>query len=107
MTKITLHDDSPVTPDHKEIDPSTGLQKGYVVLSSDDRAMGEYIRPIRRAYIHEKCGGLTTISLSIAQTYALNPEFYSGTFCAVCKAHFPTGKDGEFMWDGTTEKVGT
>ena len=24
-----------------------------------------------------------------------------------CKAHVPVGENGEFLWDGTTQKVGT
>ena len=32
-----LTDGSPVTPDHREIDPATGQQKGYVVLSAEER----------------------------------------------------------------------
>ena len=28
MSKTTLTDGSPVTPDHREIDPATGQQKG-------------------------------------------------------------------------------
>lgn len=40
MTKTTLTDGSPVTPDHREIDPKTGMQKGYVVLSDEERAKG-------------------------------------------------------------------
>jgi hypothetical protein len=33
--------------------------------------------------------------------------FYSGTFCCGCGTHFPVGETGEFVWDGTNEKVGT
>lgn len=49
--KTTLTDGSPVTPDHREIDPRTGMQKGYVVLSEDERAKG-FVRPVRRTYVH-------------------------------------------------------
>lgn len=50
---ITLTDGSPVPEDggHREIDLSTGMQKGYVVLSDAERAKG-FIRPVRRAYVH-------------------------------------------------------
>ena len=104
--KTTLTDGSPVTPDHREINPMTGMQKGYVVLSEEERAKG-FVRPIRRSYVHTKCGCLTTMGQALAETYARDPYFYSGTFCAGCKAHFPVGEDGEFVWDGTDEKVGT
>lgn len=106
MSETTLTDGSPVTPDHKEIDPNTGMQKGYVVLSEAERAKG-FVRPYRDSYIHEKCGVLTKMGRSIAETYARDPFFYSGTFCAGCGSHFPVGEDGEFVWDGTDEKVGT
>lgn len=104
--KTILTDGSPVTPEHLEIDKSTGMQRGYVVLSEEERQKG-FVRPVRRSYIHDKCGGLTTMGVAIAETYATNPHFYNGTFCAICRSHFPIGADGEFVWDGTTEKVGT
>lgn len=106
MTRTTLTDGSPVTSDHREINPATGQQKGYVVLSEEERAKG-FVRPVRRSYVHEKCGGTTTMGQALAETYAREPAFYSGTFCVGCRAHFPVGAEGEFVWAGTTEKVGT
>lgn len=104
--KRTLLDGSPVTPDHREIDPNTGMQKSYVVLSVEERAKG-FIRPVRQSYKHLKCSYTTTMGVALAETYARQPDFYSGTFCSFCKNHFPVGKDGEFIWLGTNEKVGT
>lgn len=104
--ETTLTDGSPVTPDHREIDPTTGMQKAYVVLSDDERAKG-FVRPVRQSYKHEKCKGVTTMGVALAETYARQPNFYSGTFCSHCGAHFPVGEDGEFVWVGTEEKVGT
>lgn len=104
--KRTLTDGRAVTPDHREIDPQSGMQKGYVVLSEDERTKG-FVRPVRRSYQHLKCGSVTTMARSIAETYARDPAFYSGTFCTTCRGHFPVGSDGEFVWDGTEEKVGT
>ena len=49
--KTTLTDGSPVTPDHTEIDPATGLQKGYEVLSESERAKG-FAQPVRHSYVH-------------------------------------------------------
>ena len=83
-----------------------GQQKGYVALSIEERAKG-FVRPVRLAYKHEKCGGVTTMSAPLAETYARDPKFYSGTFCVNCGAHFPVGEAGEFTWAGTSEKVGT
>jgi hypothetical protein len=109
MPRTTLTDGSPVTPDHREILTDgirAGQQKAYVVLSADERAKG-FVEPVRRSYIHEKCGVVTTMGQTLAETYARDPFFYSATFCCGCGAHFPVGEDGEFIWDGTTQKVGT
>lgn len=102
---VTLTDGSPVTADHREIEPESGQQKGYVVLSEEERAKG-FVRPVRRTYVHEKCSAATTMGQALAETYARDPAFYSGTFCVKCRAHFPVGADGEFVWDDGT-KVGT
>lgn len=104
--KTSLTDGSPVTPDHREIDPQTGMQKAYVVLSQEERAQG-FIRPVRTSYRHDKCGVVTTMGRALAETYARDPHFYSGTFCCGCRTHFPVGEDGEFTWDGSDERVGT
>lgn len=100
----------PVTDDHREINPITGQQKGYIVLTAAERAKG-FVRPYRDAYRHLKCGRITTMSRDIAETYARDPYFYNGTFCTTCRAHFPIGEDGEFTWyemDGREgPKVGT
>lgn len=103
MAKTTLTDGTPVTNDHKKIDTKTGMQKGYVVLSEDERAKG-FIRPVRTKYVHDTCGGVTTMGISIAETYARIPDFYSGTFCSCCREHFPLS---QFKWDGTEETVGS
>jgi len=100
--KTCLTDGSPITPDHREIEPSTGMQKGYVVLCPDERAKG-FVRPVRQSYKHTKCGTVTTMVLALAETYARDPKFYSGTFCCGCGKHFPVA---EFTWVGTDEVVG-
>lgn len=87
------------------IEPS-GMQQSYLVLSDEERAKG-FVRPVRRSYQHSTCGGITTMGLALSETYARDPNFYSGTFCAICGDHFPVGEDGEFTWTGTEQKVGT
>lgn len=155
---ITLTDGSPVAPDHTEIDPATGMQKGYVVLSEAERKKG-FVRPVRDSYRHiwapepkhplrdltdeEKsrygnegyvkyeeypedqrnssaigrfwtqkqlniagkgCGQVTTMGRGLAETWARDVSFYSGTFCATCREHFPVY---QFVWTGTEERVGS
>jgi hypothetical protein len=95
----------PNDPDLKKID-SQGMQESYLVLSAEERAKG-FVRPVRRTYIHERCGGATSMGQAIAETYARDPKFYGGTFCSHCGTHFPVGENGEFVWDGDGTKVGS
>jgi hypothetical protein len=86
---------NPETPEHREINPLTGMQKDYVVLCPDERKKG-FVRPVRRSYVHKKCGTVTTMGLALAETYARDPGFYGGTFCCGCRTHFPLV---EFRWE--------
>lgn len=151
-----------VTDDRAKLDtsiePATGMQRSYLVLSEEERAKG-FVRPVRRTYVHAgnggpkgqtraltdeereryagedfaifeeygperapatgrfwtnaelaratACGTTTTMGEALAETYARQPGFYGGTFCVRCRAHFPVGANGEFVWEGTSEKVGT
>lgn len=92
----------PVTEDHRELKPN-GQQKDYVVLSAEERAKG-FVRPVRDSYIHSTCGVVTKMGTALAETYARDPRFYSGTFCVGCGKHLPVA---EFVWDGTNEIVGS
>ncbi|NKF21586.1 hypothetical protein [Solimonas marina] len=114
-----LSSGEPVDDEHRMINPATGLQKDYVVLTAEERAKG-FVRPVRNTYVHvghgakfdgpvqmtrgSGCGAATTISRDIAETYARDPKFYSGTFCIGCRTHLPLS---EFVWDGTNEVVGS
>jgi len=107
--RVVLTNGSLVTDDHRDIienGPRAGQQKAYVVLSMAERAKG-FVRPVRRSYVHKACGVVTTMGQSLAETYARDPAFYSGTFCCGCGTHFPVGETGEFVWNGTDEKVGS
>lgn len=153
---MTVHSDRSTLD--TTIDPVTGMQKDYFVLSEEERSRG-FVRPVRPTYVHvgvagpkhptrpltpeeresygnqfaafetypeslrpatgrfwtqkelesigKGCGAATTMNQAIAETYAREPSIYSGTFCSVCRKHFPVGEDGEFVWEGTTLRVGT
>jgi hypothetical protein len=75
----------------------------YLVLSEEERAKG-FIRPVRRSYVHTVCGGLTRMSVALAETYARQPTFYGATYCVKCLMHKPVS---EFTWDGTNQVVGS
>jgi len=53
------------------------------------------------------CGTVTTMGMELAETYARNPRFYGSTYCCGCNMHRPVGAAGEFVWEGTDERVGT
>lgn len=93
MVDQTLTDGSPITEDHREL-KANGQQKAYVVLSDEERAKG-FVQPVRNAYKHLSCETITTMGKSIAETYARDPNFYSGTFCVCCRKHFPLD---QFVW---------
>lgn len=96
----TLSDGTQIYPEHTNLKPN-GQQQGYVVLAEEERAKG-FVRPVRNSYIHQKCGGLTRMGQTIAETYARDPSFYNGTFCVHCGYHYPlVDKDGNraFLWE--------
>lgn len=97
--------DDPNDPGLKKVD-ETGMQETYLVLSDEERDKG-FVRPLRASYLHLVCGKVTTMGLAIAETYARDPSFYGGTYCATCKAHYPVGENGEFIWSDGGGKVGT
>jgi hypothetical protein len=95
--------------DRKDVDTADrgdGQQRSYLVLSDAELAKG-FVRPVRSAYKHTKCGSVTTMGQKLSETYARDPSFYSGTFCCSCGAHFPVGEEGEFTWHPDGSKVGT
>ena len=85
-----------------------GQQEKYLVLSDEERAKG-FIRPVRRTYIHVACNMHTTMGQAIAETYARDPKFYTGTFCCHCGKHFPLKKDDvpQFVWLDDKTPVGS
>lgn len=94
MSDITTTSGAPITERTREIDPATGMQRDYIVLTEAERAKG-FVRPYRDSYSHTRCGTVTTMSRAIAETYACNPAFYTGTFCVSCRGHYPLD---EFTW---------
>ena len=75
----------------------------YLVLSDAERAKG-FTRPLRHTYIHQVCGTPTTMTLTLSETYARDPHFYSATYCCHCQMHRPVG---EFLWLDDGQTVGS
>lgn len=98
--RVTLTDRTQVYPGHREIitkGPLRGQQRDYVVLAEEEIAKG-FVRPWRDAYRHTRCGAVTTMGKTIADTYARDPYHYGATFCSTCREHFAIGPSGEFTW---------
>ena len=57
-----------------------------------------------RTQLESGCGSMTSMGLALAETYARDPSYYGATFCCKCGGHFPVA---EFVWDGTSEIVGS
>ena len=78
--RTTLSDRTQVYPEYRNIikeGARKGQQEGYVVLAQEEIDKG-FVRPLRRSYRHLKCGVVTTMGQTIAETYARNPHFYTG-----------------------------
>lgn len=82
---------------------ATGQHKAYLVLCDAERAKG-FVKPCRDSYKHLKCGTVTRMGLSIAETYARDPYFYGATFCVYCNKHLPLS---EFKWEPDGEPMDT
>lgn len=88
-------DNGPIGPD--------GLYRNYAVLPQSERDKG-FVRPVRSTYRHLVCDSTTSMALGIAETYARDPKYYGSTFCVACREHFPVQ---DFVWEGTSELVGS
>lgn len=89
-------------PAPQPIDPETEQHKDHYVLSPEER-LNNHIRPYRDVYRHRVCMVETTMGRAIAETYSVNPKFYTSTFCIKCRKYLPLN---EFEWlDG--EEVGS
>lgn len=100
--QMTTGEPVPADSSHTEL-RADGQQKGYVVLTPEERAKG-FVKPVRRSYTHKPCGGITTMGVALAETYARDPNFYSGTFCCECGKHFPLD---QFNWEPDGEPMDT
>lgn len=88
---LTTNPNDPCLNKEKE----NGQNKCYLVLSDEEKAKG-FVRPVRQTYIHDTCGTATKMHISIAETYARDPNFYGATYCMGCGTHLPVS---EFKWE--------
>lgn len=79
----------------------------YEPYPEGSSAKGRYWTQKQLDTVGKGCGTVTHMARALAETYARQPGFYGSTYCAYCRMHRPVGRDGEFVWDGTDERVGT
>lgn len=70
-------------------------------------ALGRFWTQAQLDAVGKGCGVVTSMPQACAETYAAQPGYYGQTFCCGCRAYLPVGKNGEFVWDGPDERVGT
>jgi hypothetical protein len=97
-----------LTPDETERYSEFGYAKYEEYPKGESSITGKYWTQTELDRIGKGCGSVTTMGQALAETYARDPSFYAGTFCAGCGTHFPVGENGEFVWiDDPTQRVGT
>lgn len=87
-----------LTAAEKALHPSYAAYEAY---PEGDSVVGRFWT---QAQLDSGCGTVTTMGRAIAETYAREPSFYGSTFCVECRGYFPVS---EFVWDGTSERVGS
>lgn len=78
----------------------------FEIYPEGEKAIGRYWTQKELDSVGKGCGSVTTMGQAIAETYARQPNYYSGTFCVHCGKHFPVGEDGEFVWIDDETRVG-
>jgi len=96
-----------LTPEEKERYKSFNYYRFEAYPPSASSVTGRFWTKKDLESVETGCGVVTTMSVAHAETYARDPGFYGSTFCCGCNTHLPVGEAGEFVWDGTTERVGT
>lgn len=61
---------------------------------------------IRYNYTHTICGHTSSLRTGTAKLLYSNPSLYNCLKCHNCDDHFPIGKYGDFVWEGTDVRVG-
>lgn len=77
--------------------------EGYIAFEEYVPPQGSVVgRFWTEAQLKTGCGQRTSMSDSIAETYARDPKFYGSTFCSYCRVHKPVG---EFVWVNAEGRV--
>lgn len=100
-TKHPLRD---LTDEEKERHAGQNYVGFEAYPDSELPVLGRYWTQAQLDNLNKGCGTVTTMNQAIAETYARDPGFYGATYCAHCQKHLPVR---EFVWEGTSERVGS
>lgn len=90
--------------EHKDYDHYGYVKYEEYLEDKNSSVVGKYWTQKEIDKINNGCETVTTMGLSLAETYARDPSFYGATFCCGCGTHLPVS---EFIWDGTNERLGS
>ena len=90
-----------LTDEEKENFKDIGYVKFEEYPKTEGKGLGRFWT---EKELNSGCGAETTMSQSIAETYARDPKFYGSTFCVHCKDHFLVKG---FTWSNSDELVGS
>jgi hypothetical protein len=93
--------------EHERYDRFGYMQYEQYPETEEENVLGRFWTQASLDSVGKGCGAVTTMGVSLAETYAREPGFYGSTFCATCGRHYPVGERGEFVWEGSGERVGT
>lgn len=96
-----------LTQEEKWIHSKHGYVRYEQYPASESPLVGRFWTQAQLDAVGKGCGTVTTMGQALAETYARQPGFYGATYCCHCSMHLKVGADGEFVWDGTSERVGT
>lgn len=96
-----------LTDEEKSRYPDSGYVKFEQYPESESSVTGRYWTQPQLDKVGKGCATVTTMGQALAETYARQPTFYGATYCCGCSMHLRVGADGEFVWVGTEERVGT
>jgi hypothetical protein len=94
-----------LTPEqHEQYDKFGYVKYEAYPVTDDDTVIGRFWTQEQLDKVGSGCDTATTMSIAIAETYAVEPGFYGSTYCVGCSKHLPVN---EFVWSGTQERVGS
>jgi hypothetical protein len=82
-------------------------QYGYIkyeAYPNSDGTSTEGMFWTQKTLNNKGCGTVTTMGLTLCQTYARDPTFYGSTYCVGCSMHLPVA---EFIWCEDGKVVGS